>query len=152
MMLETYRNLSERERRLLMVLGAVVGLLVLVYGLIFPTLNFAQSSARDYARAERLAALTENLEAPGTGPEDDRGLRSVVTQRADSRKIIYTRINQSPDGAIEMDLQDVSHAAFFAWLEQLEREDGIVVASALVNPGEETGTIEARVTLTREGS
>lgn len=152
MMFETFRNLSQREQMLLSILAGVVGLAVLFYGIVSPTLSFRQESVRAFADAKRLEAITANLEAPGEVPQDNRGLRSIVTGLADRREIVYTRINQGASGDIEIDLEGVPYDAFFSWLEELEATQNITVSSALVTPGEGAGAIEARLTLTRSES
>lgn len=148
-MLKTFRNLTEREQILIVALAALLALLLLVFGVIRPVLGFAASSERAFLNANRLAAMTENLDEPGAENTDDRALRTVVTQLADRRKIVYTRINQGADGSLQVDLQDVPHAAFFGWLEQLDREADIVVSSAFVAPGDKSQTVEARLTFVR---
>ena len=64
-MLQSFRNLTEREQALVIGLGALVSILVLIYMVIMPVLNFESDRARQYANAARLVALTDGLEAPG---------------------------------------------------------------------------------------
>ncbi|GGY52748.1 type II secretion system protein GspM [Parvularcula lutaonensis] len=148
-MLDRYRSLSQREQMLIAVLGALAALLVLIYGIIFPILGFERQSMANFREAARLAALTEGLEAPGVESADDRALRSVVTEAAERQGISYTRISNTPDGRIELDINGTASEDFFAWLANLEAESGIVVTSAFVTPGEAPGTVEARITLGR---
>lgn len=149
-MMDQLKNLSQREQIMLGGLGALVAVLVLVYGLISPILNFEASATRDYRDARRLSVITADLEAPGVESSDDRALRSIVTQMADRRKLKYTRVNQTADGQLQVDMESAPYAAFFAWLQQLEEEADIVVTSAFVAPGETAAAVEARVTLVRQ--
>ncbi|NNU17104.1 hypothetical protein HK107_12305 [Parvularcula sp. ZS-1/3] len=149
-MIEQLKNLSQREQLMLGGLGVLVALLVLVYGVISPILSFEAGATRDYRDARRLSVITSDLEAPGVESADDRALRSVVTQMADRRQLKYTRVNQTADGQLQVDMEGAPYAAFFAWLQQLEDEADIVVSSAFVAPGETAATVEARVTLVRQ--
>lgn len=148
-MLEALRNLSDRERILLAVSGALLAGVVLLYAIILPVLGFERRSAEAFVAASRLARMTENLEAGGEGSPDDRALRSVVTELADRRRIIYTRINTAPDGQLQLDLENAPYAAFFGWLADLEAEEDVIVTSAFVTPGDLPDTVEARLTLAR---
>lgn len=148
-MLERFRSLSQREQMLVAVLGGLLIVLVLIYGVIAPILNLQRGAAADYRSAARLAALTEGLEPPGVESADERALRSVVTEAAERAGINYTRISNTPDGRIELDVDGTSSDDLFAWLAELEADSAIVVSAANVVPGERPGTIEARITLGR---
>lgn len=148
-MLSTFRNLSQREQLLLAGLAGLLALLILVFGVIGPVMSFADRSVDNYARAERIAAMSRGLEAVDAESPEARALRSVVTELADRRKVVYTRINNTTDGQLQLDLENTPYAAFFGWLQDLEREEDIVVSEAFVTPGEANQSIEARLTLTR---
>ena len=148
-MLQSFRNLTQREQVLIVGLGALVSVLVLIYMVVLPIFNFESDRARQYANAARLVALTDGLEAPGVESADDRALRTVVTELADRRGIVYTRINQTTEGGLQLDLEGVPYGSFFAWLQQLEREQDIIVSAAFVAPGEAADTVEGRITLLR---
>ena len=148
-MLETIRNLTQREQILLLGLGFTLALMLLVYGVVQPILSFQRNSVSSFASAARLVELTENLDAGGEGSASDRALRSNVTEFADRRNIVYTRINTSPDQQIQIDLENVPYNAFFTWLNDLDRDERIVVTSAFVSPGDVADTVEARLTLMR---
>ena len=134
---------------LVLALGAVLGLVVLFYGVIGPVLSMRTAAIADYERARRLAALTEGLEAPGAESAEDRALRSVVTDLADRNRLTYTRINQTSEGQVQIDLDDVPYAPFYAWLEALAENEGVVVAEAFIEAGDRAGTLDARVSLQR---
>lgn len=145
-----FDKLSAREQRLVAVLGALLALLIIVYGLIVPILTLRSEAVADYTQAQRLERLTRGLQAPGQESSEDRALRSVITERADRSGLTYTRINQTPQGGVQIDLANVPHSAFFAWLETLQNEEQIVVVEAFVEAGDAAGSVEARLTLVRE--
>ncbi|MEM9838278.1 MAG: type II secretion system protein M [Pseudomonadota bacterium] len=148
-MLERFQQLSERERLLVLVLGALIGVLIVVYGIVGPILSMRDDAAADYRQARRLAALTEGLQPPGEESQEDRALRSIVTELADRGGLSYTRINQTAEGGIQIDLDDVPYAPFYAWLESLSKEEDVVVSEAFIEAGDASGTLEARVSLQR---
>ncbi len=148
-MLQSFRNLSQREQWLLSGLAALVMVLVLIYLVILPILSFEGRSQRSYASAARLAQLTDSLDAPGVESADDRALRTVVTELADRRDIVYTRINQTAEGGLQMDFEGVAYDAFFSWLQQLQREQDINLSAAFIPQRETAETVEGRITLLR---
>jgi type II secretory pathway component PulM len=143
------QQLSQRERYLLMGLAALILLLVIVFVVARPIVSFEGSAKARYAEAVRLEALASDIEAPDARPGEDRGLRSLVTGYADRNQVIYSRVTQSPDGQVRIDLSDTTHRAVFSWLRAMEETEGVVVASASIVPGEATGTLTGQFTLKR---
>jgi type II secretory pathway component PulM len=148
-MLDTFHNLSQRERLLLAGLGALLLVLALVFLVIGPVFSFEDTAKRRYAEAVRLETLAMDIEAPDARPGEDKGLRSLVTAYADRNQVIYTRISQNADGQIRIDLGDTPHAAVFTWLRALEETEGVVVGSASIVPGDAAQTITGQFTLRR---
>jgi len=148
-MMDAIKKLTERERMMLAALAVVFALTFIYFLVVTPVLSFQARATADYARAARVAQLTEGLEAPGVETADDRQLRSVVSELAAQNSLVFDRIQTDPNGGVQMDLSNVPYAAFYTWLEMLEREEGIVVTEANITSGDEVASLEARVSLAR---
>lgn len=148
-MLAVWHGFSDRERMMIGGLGVLVVLLVLVMGIINPILRSADQARSEYARALRVAELAEDLEPGGQAPSDQRALRTIVTNAAKRRNLVVTRINVPSEGAIAIDVANVPHATFYAWIQGMEREAGVLVTEAYVGPGDVAGTLEARLTMVK---
>jgi general secretion pathway protein M len=147
MTLPFLQRFTPREQVLLGGLGASLILLLLVFGIIMPTLRFQDRATADFASAQRIAALGEAMQPQQAVRGSGRNIRSAVTNAANQRGVTLTRINAANENEIEVALENVPYTAFWSWLRGLEETEGIVVAEAYVTPGETGGRIEARLTL-----
>lgn len=148
-MLQQFRQLNEREQLMVAVLAALIAAIAVFVLVVNPVLTMRDNAVADYARARRLAAMTEGLEAGAAETPDGRALRLVATELADRNGLVYTRINQAENGAIQIDLANAPYPAFYTWLEALDKEEDVVVVEAFVTAGDGAGTLDARVSLAR---
>ncbi|MEE4208556.1 MAG: type II secretion system protein GspM [Parvularcula sp.] len=142
---------SPRERQMLGGLTVFLVLLVLIFGVVLPLNRFAENAVRDYATSARLAALSEELAPASAQRGSGSNLRSAVTNTANQKGVVISRINAGAEDEIEVALNNVAYGAFWSWLRTLEETEGVVAREAYVSPGDSAGSIEARLTLVREG-
>lgn len=148
-MFDAIRKLSDREQLMVGVMALLLVAVLINLVIVSPILRMQSRAQADFARASRVADLTEGLEAPGEETADDRQLRSVVSELAASKSVVFDRIQTNPDGGLQMDLSNVPYSAFYTWLQVLEDEEGIVVTEAYITAGDEASSLEARVSLAR---
>src|ERR1017187_4999052 len=141
MKLRSFESLNARERRMVIIGGTCIALL-LVFGVILPLdRSVAKAHARVVAKQADLAwmrAVTPELVAAGPGPAPLTSQRSmlVVVDRAAREAGLGTALTSSePSGAggLQVRLEKAPFDAIVAWLARLSEQDGIRVDSATMD-------------------
>jgi general secretion pathway protein M len=155
MKIRSFDSLNERERRMVIVGGVCIAL-VLVFGVIMPLdRSVAHASARLATKQADLAWMREvapELAAAGPAPNAPTSQQSmlVVVDRAAREAGLGTALTSSePSGAggLQVRLEKAPFDALVAWLARLSEQDGIRVDSATMDNAGQPGVVNAGVVL-----
>jgi general secretion pathway protein M len=148
---------TERERRLLLVLGVVLGALIYWFGLVAPARSAAQSAelrhaGRDAELAEIEAGLgqLQALERARGGGRLSEPLEPTLRRTAAETGVGISAI-QSTGAGVSARSETVAPGAFFRWIALLQRQYGVRVAELVLlkNPD---GSLNVRVGFTGGGA
>jgi general secretion pathway protein M len=147
--------LNERERRMVVVGGICIALL-LVFGVIVP-LERSVTHARARLAAKQadlvwMRGVAPELMAAGAGPTVPNSQQSmlVVVDRAAREAGLGTALTSSePSGAggLQVRLEKAPFDALVAWLARLSEQDGIRVDSATMDASGQPGVVNAGIVL-----
>jgi type II secretory pathway component PulM len=155
MRIPSFESLNERERRIT-IIGGVCIVLLLLFGIILPLdRNVARTQVRVLSKQADLAwmrGVTPELLAAGPAPAAPTSQRSmlVVVDGAAREAGLGTALTSSePSGAggLQVRLEKAPFDAVVAWLARLSEQDGIRVDSATMDSAGPAGTVNAGVVL-----
>ena len=144
-----WNDLSQREKSLIMIAGALAGVLFLTLAVIRPMSGWREDASRSADRARdsfelvaSAAAIAGNVEVSAT--QNQTPLRQAITSSASSNQIELLRIGAENDGQIEVQLGDINGDQLFDWFSLLERQFGITVTFADISSNAD-GIVSAQV-------
>ncbi|WP_031549644.1 type II secretion system protein GspM [Parvularcula oceani] len=149
---DAYARLSPRERLLVLLAAALLGVLILWFAVFGPILAARDAAKASYAEAAQTyalvqrAAATPRTETPGSAEP----LRSVLSQTAAQAGLTIDRYDIQ-ENAIDLTVASTAADTLYSWLGELSRRHGIVVREGTVREVGEGGEITARLTLVRQG-
>jgi general secretion pathway protein M len=155
MKIRSFESLNERERRMVVIGGVCIALL-LVFGVIVPLdRSVAHAQTRVAAKQADLAwmrGVAPELAAAGPAPNAPTSQQSmlVVVDRAAREAGLGTALTSSePSGAggLQVRLEKAPFDAIVAWLARLSEQDGIRVDSATMDNAGQPGVVNAGVVL-----
>ncbi len=148
-----YEAASAREQATIKVVGAVVGVLLLIALVILPLHNYHSGARANYAQqSETLAWMQANRGRVGTAgaavarPAGE-SLLSLANQSARNAGLSFQRSEPGSEGALNIWLEKVPFNQVVTWLGQLERDYGIVASEFAASRRNEPGLVDVRVTL-----
>jgi general secretion pathway protein M len=150
-----YAALSRREQVMVGVLGALVALTVLVYGMILPIGNWYDSANERYRLAvensSRVMARLAVLERGGTRQVAGSGEPVNLVLATDASELGLELSSNQAQGnqSATIVIPSATPPAFFGWVAQLERQ-GIILQSLNMRPGQ-GGTVAINATFRRAG-
>jgi general secretion pathway protein M len=139
-------GLSRRERVLVGTLGALLGIVVLVYGVVKPLQAMRAQAYADIRTYETLNArlrVAGSL-APRTGPAPRSGAPAdVVTQAASAYGL---QVQAAPTGAgVRVTIVDASYDAVVNWMADVARTTSLAATRVQVTRGSAPGRVAAVV-------
>jgi general secretion pathway protein M len=149
-----YSGLQERERRVVVIGAAALGLLILIGGILLP-LQAAVSAAgrRAQERREDLAWMRVNA------PEIQSGAATVFSDTGEAPVVIVDRAGReaglggalkgtqpSPNG-VRVQLEAAPFDTLVTWLATLDERYGLAIDSITVDRGARPGVVNANVTV-----
>jgi general secretion pathway protein M len=155
MKLRTFESLNERERRMAIIGGTCLALL-LIFGVIVPLdRSVTKAHARVLTKQADLAwmrAVTPELIAAGPAvavPNSQRSMLVVVDGAAREAGLGTALTSSEPSGAggLQVRLEKAPFDAIIAWLARLSEQDGIRVDSATMDAAGQPGIVNAGVVL-----
>lgn len=149
--LKSRRTLSERERRVLMVGGAIAVLLfilVVVLPLDRSVTRLQHSAAHKRADLEWMRSVAPELAAAGPGPSaDNEPLIVLVNESARQSGLALSGTGPSGNGGLSVQMQSVAFDRLVGWLARLQQRDGIQVQTADIRRGDGQGLVDASLVL-----
>jgi general secretion pathway protein M len=161
-MREWFNRLEPRER-LTVSLGGGIAFIVLLYAIIWLPVKRDVARLHDQVESQRSTAqwmqssATEVAALRGVksagGRSDGRPLLTLVEQTAKSVGLGESLNRVEPQGAdrARVWLELASFDLMVRWLAQIQREHGVQAESAVVDPQEKVGRVNARLVLFRGG-
>ena len=155
MKMRSFDSLDQREQRMV-IAGAVVVALLLVFGVILPLdRSVARAHARITTKQADLAwmrGVTPELIAAGPGtatPATQRSMLVVVDGAAREAGLGTALTSSEPSGAggLQVRLEKAPFDAVVAWLARLSEQDGIRVDSATMDSAGPSGIVNAGIVL-----
>jgi general secretion pathway protein M len=153
-----WQGLSERDRRILIIGGALAALL-LIYALAWLPLQRSretlrlQAAATDASLRWMQAAAPEVARLRGSAvqaaPSDGRSLLARVDAGARAAGLgnALLRVEPTGEGAVRLSFQQAGFDPLMAWLEEFARSEGVRVTELGVQSTGATGQVDARIAL-----
>jgi general secretion pathway protein M len=147
-------TMSERERRMVLI-GAVVGALILLLGVILPldhSVNAARTRVdqkqRDLVWMRNVAPVLR-ASAPAAAPANGESLLVVVDRSARESGLGSALAGSEPSGpgGLRVRLEKAPFDAIVGWLARLAQQNGIRVDGATVDSAGAPGLVNASVIL-----
>ena len=141
--------LTDRERMLLSI-GTVVLLAAALFWGVYQPLQ--ASRAADIAR---LARLDRTLAALATMPvtagpvSDSRPIANIVTETAATQGLTILRLDTPKPDLATVTLQDAPFETVLLWIDALNRDAGVSIASATLRRVDDVGTVSADMVLAK---
>ncbi len=151
-----WRNLSDRERIVIIAAATFMGLGLAYFAVISPIVGWRSAAESGAVTAERNFELVRQAAArrPVGGKNEnvdtETPARVVMARTETDFGFRLTQYNELPGGSVTASIDDVSADTVFAWISALEKRYGIVVVSANVaRDNEDPSLIRAQFTLGR---
>jgi general secretion pathway protein M len=145
--------LSERERRMVL-LGGVAVVLIVILGGLLPLQRAASAAAQRVERKRNdlafLRAVAPQLAGLAASAPPLRGSLVVVVDRSAREAGLgraLTGSEPSGDGALRVTLEQTSFDTLVNWLAQLAQRYGVSVDSAVIERGNTAGIVNATLVL-----
>jgi general secretion pathway protein M len=147
-MIAAWNERSPRERLMLTVGAALVGLVLVYYVILLPLLNFRDGARQRYEDAVATYGLVDQAAARPAdgGTMDASALRSVLTRTAQENGIVVNRINSEGDG-VDLTISGASMRQVYGWLAFLYNEHGVRVTDGQIQPASDGRNVNARLTV-----
>jgi len=144
---------TDRERWMLLGLGALLGALLFWYGLLQPLERLAERAEARHARAAAVRAEVGGLrtaidEAQMHGADAAGDVEPAARASAETAGVAFAR-SQAGDDAVELWTEPTDAPALFGWLAALHAQ-GIGIRALEVHRADD-GRVEARIALRGAG-
>lgn len=159
--LNYWRSLAARERFVLAV-GAALAAVILVYALLWAPLQRDLTRLRaDVPQAQQQlrwmkaqAGRVRQLRASASAAVPSNGLLSFVEQSAQSYNISDKIRRVEPDGSnsVRLAIDGVAFNSLLEWLANLQKQGGVRIENASLEPGTAAGVVNARLLLRVSGA
>ncbi|MEL7491306.1 MAG: type II secretion system protein GspM [Pseudomonadota bacterium] len=153
-----WRNLSDRERLMVTVGGAIVAVCLFLLLIVNPITSWRSAAADRATAAERNYAMVRQAAAkqPTTDVaadiDADTPVRIVLSQTTNQLGFSLTSINPLPDGNVSASANNVSADQLFAWIGDLQSNYGIAIVTAdIARDTENPENVRAQITFGRTG-
>jgi general secretion pathway protein M len=153
-----YAELSRREQ-LVVVTGAVIAALIIVWALLWRPLTLGVESTRTALAAQqallldlrRAESLTGAAAAAPSGAAELQSLVVLVDRTHREHGLTGALSRNQPDGpdGIRVTLQDAAFDSLMAWLTALQQNYRVTVESASINGSRTPGLVSATLVLRR---
>lgn len=157
-MKEWFESLARRERRMI-VAAVLFVLLFLIYLLIVSPLMTANETlsqsvaekADDYEwmKSRATDARSRVLASTDGQKDDNRTLIARVTSELRTKNITPVQVRPEGETRLSVTLRDVNFTHLMDRLDHLQSNFAVHVAKASIEPGSETGLVNAQLTLAR---
>ncbi len=153
-----FASLAQRERRMVMAAAAFILLFLIYFVLVSPLMSTnealsqsVEQKARDYEWMKSRAADARSrvLAGPATQQKDNRTLIARVTSELRTKNITPVQVRPEGERRLNLTLRDVNFVNLMDRLEHLQSSFDVRVAKASIEPGRDSGLVNAQLTLAR---
>lgn len=152
-----YGGLAPRERRLALLGGAVVLLLIVYLAVVSPVHSAYSGLERDVQAKRQLLAYIDRAAVRLHANSTDRigqlpagqsvfAATSAAIQSSPISAAVQ-RLEQTQTGGVRLSLSGVRFNDLVRWLDSLTVKDGVVVTRATIEQATDPGTVDATLTL-----
>jgi type II secretory pathway component PulM len=151
-MMSWFEQLSPREKVLIGVMSALVGVLLISLLIIRPIMGFSQNARSNFEYEQNTARLVDSAVA-NAGQQTNN---SAVLSAAELRRQISTEarraglrqggISNNDDDTVTVSFAGVPSGALLAWLGEMEQAKGIAVQEARISKSRTGELVDARLT------
>lgn len=133
-----FRALSRREQILISIMGGLLAIVIVVYGIIFPLRQALDDASTRYSASLAQATLIEGkvrkLKSPASQSVRFRGTaEALVSQSAEERGFTVEQLVKQNDGRVSLTIPSARSNSLYGWLAELERR-GLQPESLTVQP------------------
>ena len=153
-----WAKLSQRERLVVTVGGALVALMAFFQFAVSPLMDWRGSRDRELSQARNVYRLAVQASASSGVAETASAdvstpVRNAVSDVALRYSITLDFVNVRPDGAVEANVGSAATDALFSWFSELETKFGVTLVSAdIAREGDEGATARAQLVFARPGA
>ena len=150
---ETFANLSERDRRML-IIGAIAAAAILLFGVIVP---LDRSVARERAKLTQkradlawMQSVAPEIAASAPPPSATGESLLVIIDRSARESGLGTSMAGSEPGgpgSLSIRLEKAPFDALIGWLARLSQQNGVTVDSAVIEQAGAPGVVNAAIVL-----
>ena len=148
-MTQWFAALNPRERLLLSLGAAVLAAAVLILGVWQPLRARSAAELARIQRYDRMLAGLAQLPASARPVSDARPIATILTQTAAAQGLAILRLDTPQPDHAALTLQDAPFETLVLWIDGLNRDGGLVVASATIRRGAAPGSVSADLTVER---
>lgn len=162
--LESLKNywgsLARKDRIALIILGAFLGLLLLIYGAMIPAHRYADQAAGYFYKQTSLQSWVEVNAGKvnplkENNPDQDtevfgQSLLSIASGSAKEYQISFKRFEPNGDSELRIWLEKMPFNQVLAWLGELKDSYSVDVIQANIDRRELAGTVNARIVLSNQ--
>ena len=149
-----FARLQQRERIILLG-GAVVAALILIFAFVLRPLDRATAALRDTVASEQQLLLdltrldASGATSPTRAPGGTQTLMVLITNTAAEKGLTFPRTRQDGADAMNVTFQNASFDSLLEWLVTLETGHGVVVDTASFTSSREPGLVSGQIFLRR---
>ena len=151
-----WQNFSDRERLLIMVGAAIIGLGLFYLAVLSPLNSWRENAEQRSVTAERNYTMVRQAAMRGGGvqvsanADTQTPIRNVLSQTAERFGFPLSSYNPLPDGNVTASADGVSADQLFNWVGELERRYGITVITAdIAREADDPDLVRVQLTLGR---
>lgn len=152
--LERYEKMAKRDQLALKVLACFALVMIVIFGLIVPAIEFNDKSQARYAdQLETLSWMQANQSAIETSSaatsqrDPGQSLLGISNKTAKSYSLAFKRYQPVDENGLNLWLENVSFNNLILWLERLNKKHGITVKEISVDRQNQQGRVNVRLFL-----
>ncbi len=152
-----WQNLSDRERLLIAVGGALAGLFIVLQFVIAPILDWRDDQRQRLNEAKALYEIVAEAAPRGRAMAAGAGanatpVRNAVTQSANAAGVSIVYVNVRADGVVDANVASAPPGALYDWIQLVRNDYGVTIETADI--ARETGNpevVRAQLSFSRRG-
>jgi type II secretory pathway component PulM len=144
-LLTRFNALSIRERILIILLLALVGLSGLYLAVVRPLVEMRRTALQDIATYSALNARLRVAPPPGTQVRQRSGTPTVIAADAAAELGLTLAANSAEGSAARITLVDMPYELVIRWIGEVERSSPMSVRSARLRRGAGTGLVSGEM-------
>ena len=148
---KSWRSLSQRERRVLSI-GGAIALVLFILAVVLPldrgVARLSHSVARKQADLAWMRSVAPQLAASGPAPSaTDEPLIVLVNESARQTGLALSGTGPSGNGGLSVQMRQVPFDSVIGWLARLQQRHGVQVQSASIRRAHAPGLVDASFVL-----